>query len=90
MRNLTVGAALVGLVLGLFFAFVDRPTVIKEPIKRCRVNRVVAERDYGGLLPDITYQLTTDEGYVVYSRNVAFSVGDTIQVQVVIINNKNQ
>jgi hypothetical protein len=83
MRSLIVGASIIGLVIGLFVAFADRPNITKEPIKRCRVNKVLVERPYGGITPDITYRLTTDEGYVVFSRNRAFRVGDSIQVQVI-------
>ena len=83
MKNLIVGASIVGLLVGLFIAFVDKPRIIKEPVKRCRVNKVIVDRPYGGVTPDITYKLVTDEGYVVFSHNREFNVGDSIEVQVV-------
>jgi len=90
MKSLIVGACLTGLVLGLFVALSivmpalsNQSKTIKEPIKRCRVSKVFAKRDYEGLVPDITYKLVTDEGYVLFSRNRDFKVGDSIEVQVI-------
>lgn len=63
-------------------------------MERCRVNKVIRIDDYQegrSVYPtEIKWILTTDEGYKVYTRNGNYQVGDSIDIEVIRINNKNQ
>lgn len=73
----------VGFMGVMFLLTRMKPHYEENALHKCRVNRVTEEYPHGGITPDIRYRLTTDEGYVVFSYNKEFKVGDSIEVQVV-------
>jgi hypothetical protein len=87
MKKIIAGLVFtVGFMGGMFLLVRMKPSYSENSLHRCRVNKVVEELPHGGITPDIRYRLTTDEGYVVFSYNKEFRVGDSIDVQVVKIN----
>jgi len=84
MKQITTGIAVtLAFMLGMYILTKAKPRYPESTLYHCRVNKVVEEFPHGGITPDVRYRLTTDEGFVVFSYNREFSVGDSIEVRVV-------
>ena len=58
----------------------NRPKGVME---KCVITEIVERSRYDGLTPDKDYMITTDCGYTLFTSGRFYSVGDTIDVEVI-------